>query len=386
MQIEEQQSEIRFFPEGGIDVRKIEAELMSMWTEMSRPESGTDAPALTRACTLNLIVYTTELSDSAHLADILDEVARRHPARTLLLVTDRDSTETRLAAYVATRCQILGARTKQVCGEQITIEVAGNAVDLAASAIAPLLVPDVPVFLWWDDIPHQDDQLFSRILAMTDRAVIDSAAFDNPYDDLLKLDTLMRNGDSLISDLNWGRLTSWRSLTASFWDVADYRPHLDNIDKVIVEFQPPGVASDQVALQPLLLVGWIASRLSWKLESANFDKGNNITHISYLAPNHPVNVIICGSEYETQEIDPLKSIRLLYTTGRAEFSVILEDEGSKLETTAITPDRPAVQRLVACEAKSDGQRLSSELSFLKRDKVYEGAVSAAAEIIKAVRS
>jgi glucose-6-phosphate dehydrogenase assembly protein OpcA len=66
-----------------------------------------------------------------------------------------------------------------VCGEQVTIVAAGAAVDTAASAIEPLVVPDVPVFLWWKDIPHEEDKLFNRLVELTDRVVIDSLVSTN---------------------------------------------------------------------------------------------------------------------------------------------------------------------------------------------------------------
>ena len=63
--------------------------------------------------------------------------------------------------------------------------------------------------------------------------VIDSASFDNPHYDLTRLAKILgeRSGSLNISDLNWGRLTSWRSLVASFWDVADYRAALEDRER-----------------------------------------------------------------------------------------------------------------------------------------------------------
>ena len=130
-----------------------------------------------------------------------------------------------MEAYVSTRCRRLGGSGKQVCGEQVTIEAAGAAIETVAIAIAPLLVPDVPVFLWWKDIPHYEDKLFNRMTTMADRVVIDSSCFDHPHEDLQRLSQIIKEHPQFMtaSDLNWGRLTAWRTLISSFWDVADYR-------------------------------------------------------------------------------------------------------------------------------------------------------------------
>src|SRR5947199_8942425 len=104
---------------------------------------------------------------------------------------------------------------------------------------------------------------------MSDRIVIDSAFFDHPFDDMRRLAEIIREGKLLmtVSDLNWGRLTAWRTLMAIFWDVPDYLPHLEKIDSIIVEYDPPDAALEEIAPKALLVVGWLASRLGWSVES-----------------------------------------------------------------------------------------------------------------------
>ena len=103
--------------------------------------------------------------------------------------------------------------------------------------------------------------LFNRMSQMADRVVIDSAAFDHPYEDLLRLGTMI--GDKsrrlLASDLNWGRLTSWRSLLASFWDVPAYRPLLDKIDRVTIAYRPSSKSPDEVTPAAVLLAAWLSA-------------------------------------------------------------------------------------------------------------------------------
>ncbi len=244
MQIQTNENPIPASPTKGIDVGKIEKELASMWKPASTGEGVNAESGVTRACALNLVVYATLADDREQIDDMLDVVNEQHPGRTLVLMADREASAPALEAYVSTRCRRLGGSGRQVCGEQVTIEAAGAAVETVASAIAPLLVPDVPVFLWWKDIPHYGDALFGRLTTMADRVVIDSSCFDRPHEDLLHLAEVIKSHPQFMSasDLNWGRLTSWRTLLASFWDVPDYRPHLDRVDRVRVEYDAPDVA------------------------------------------------------------------------------------------------------------------------------------------------
>ncbi len=137
-----------------------------MWAEMSAPEDGAEGAevkqpmGVVRACVLNLVVYAEGAEARAEVDDLLGAVIERHPCRAIVLAAERGAAVPMLEAFVSTRCQLSARGRKRICGEQITIEAAGTAVETAATAVAPLLVPDVPVFLWWKDIPHYEDRLF----------------------------------------------------------------------------------------------------------------------------------------------------------------------------------------------------------------------------------
>jgi glucose-6-phosphate dehydrogenase assembly protein OpcA len=321
------------------------------------------------------------------LDELLDEVTAHVPSRALVLIADRDSAEARLEAYVSMRCQTESrGGAKKVCGEQVTIVAAGAAVDTAASAIEPLVVPDVPVFLWWKDIPHEEDKLFNRLVELTDRVVIDSLVFDKPHEDMKRLAQIVagRRQFMLASDLNWGRLTSWRNLIASFWDVPDYRPHLDALDDVIVEYDPPDVATGEIAAQALLVVGWLASALKWEPTGEFAREGKNARWVMG-AGERKLNVVLRAAE-ERHGCDGLvATLTLKCGATNAEFYVGVNEGWTKLETSARIGGAQTVGRVVSYEAKSEGQRLSRELNILSRDEVYEGAVACVGRLIEVLQ-
>jgi glucose-6-phosphate dehydrogenase assembly protein OpcA len=368
----------------GIDVGKIERELAAMWKPASEAEGSNAESGVTRACALNLLVYATTGDDRAAIDEMLHEVSEQHPGRTLVLLADRQAAEPKLEAYVSTRCRLLGGSGKQVCGEQVTIEAEGAAVETVASAIAPLLVPDVPVFLWWKDIPHYEDKLFNRMTKMSDRVVIDSSCFDHPYEDLQRLHQIIKEHPQFMSasDLNWGRLTAWRTLLASFWDVPDYRPYLDQLDRLVVEYDPPDVAPEEIAPKALLIVGWLSSRLGWRVEKASEEESAMIFQLR--AGERSLRVEMRASERAGQGDGMLLSLMLSARAG-AEFYVALSDDRQKLETKARIGNQLAVGRILSYEQKSEGRRLSRELSLLKRDLVYEHALSSAAQLIEMMK-
>ena len=365
----------------GIDVGRLEKELAASWQNAG----GAEESGMTRVCVLNLIVYATPAENRARMDELLDEVTAHTPGRALVLIADRGAAGASLEAYVSTRCQAeTRGAAKQVCGEQVTIEAGGAAVETVASAIEPLVVPDVPVFLWWKDIPHEEDKLFNRLVELSDRVVIDSLVFDHPRDDLRRLSQIMaaRRQFMLASDLNWGRLTSWRNLIASFWDVADYRPHLDAIDDVLVEYDPPDAASDDLAAQALLIVGWLASELKWEASGEFAREGNSARWMLRAGGVRQIKVEFRAAA-DRQDCDGrIATLRLRCGATDAEFYVGVNEGWSKLETSARIGEARTVGRVVSYEAKSEGERLSRELSMLSRDEVYERAVASVGDLLE----
>lgn len=368
-----------------IDAGKLEKELTAKWAEASGAKTSDEQAGTTRACVLNLIVYATTRDDRAEIDALLEEVVDRNPCRAIVLIAEREAAEERLDASVATRCRSSDKGRKRICGEQVTIEARGAVVNTVGSAVVPLLVPDVPVFLWWKDIPHYEDKLFDRLVEMADRVVIDSAFFDNPQDDLLRLAKLLAERPQFnLSDLNWGRLTSWRTLVASFWDVAAYRPYLDRIERVEIEYDQPDVAPGEMAPKALLAVGWIATALGWQIETAAPKVEEREARFPMRAGDGRKIEVVLRATDDMEGLDGmLKSLNL--SSADADFYVALRPEGTKLETGArIDGGERAVGRLLTYEARSEGQRLSSELSFLTRDRVYERSVKFAARLLETI--
>ncbi|HEX8187305.1 MAG TPA: glucose-6-phosphate dehydrogenase assembly protein OpcA [Pyrinomonadaceae bacterium] len=368
----------------GIDAAKLERELNAMWAEMSAPDGEDGAAGVVRACVLNLVVYAEGAEERAEVDDLLSEVVERHPCRAIVLTAERGAEGAGLEAFVSTRCQLSSRGSKRICGEQITIEAAGAAVDTAASAVAPLLVPDVPVFLWWKDIPHYDDRLFTRLTGMADRVVIDSASFDRPREDMRRLAELLAGGSMRLSDLNWGRLTSWRALVAGFWDVADYRESLAQIEKIVIEYDPPDRSHDEIAPKAVLALGWVASRLGWEVadEGATFAGGR--ARFILKDGGREIEAVLAATDDVAGRDGWLTSLTISTDAGD-EFYVELLLEERRLRTGArLRGAGHACGRVLGYEARTEGGRLSAELDILSRDDVYESAVGAAARLLAAL--
>jgi glucose-6-phosphate dehydrogenase assembly protein OpcA len=367
----------------GVEIGRIEKELAAMWSGAGDSKDPSASAGVARACTLNLVVYTTPADDRDRLEDMLDEVNERHPGRTLILVADREAAQARIEAYISMRCRLLGATGKQICGEQVTIEADGPSAETAATAVAALLVPDVPVYLCWKDVPHFEDKLFDRLARMADRVVIDSAKFDHPCADLLRLAEMIggRSPRLRVSDLNWGRLNSWRTLLASFWDVPDHRPPLAAIDRVAISYRPPAGASSEIAPAALLLAGWLASRLGFEVDGGKLRGTGDSAECRLRADGRTIAFAFARDSSAGVSDGAISSVTVSAGGGAATFAVALHDGGARLATEARVGTTRSVGRVVGHAVRSDADRLCTELAILSRDAIYEAALARVGQLV-----
>src|SRR5215471_8130603 len=174
-----------------IDVDTIEKELTELWKNAGAHD---DQDGVTRACVLNFLVYVPSREAEREVDDILVQVTAVHPGRAFLISSDPGDPPGKLgadssaiSAWVTSRCSVVSPGSKQVCCEQITVKAHGAQMSELPSAIEPLILEDLPVFVWWRAQPALRERVFLRLIGMSDRLIIDSASFENPHRGLREL-------------------------------------------------------------------------------------------------------------------------------------------------------------------------------------------------------
>jgi glucose-6-phosphate dehydrogenase assembly protein OpcA len=248
--------------------------------------------------------------------------------------------------------------------------------------VLPLLVPDLPVFLWWHDEPPFTGHLFRELLETCDRLVVDSAALgpERVEPVLRGLQGLVEEGEIAVSDLNWSRLTHWRRLLAQFFDAPPGRQYLDRMEWVEV-----GIASrhgrESDLAEGLLMVGWLASRLGWVLEDGRSSRGG-ATAFRFRGASGPVAVEL--KPEPSRRGEGLHSIRL-EAAGGATFAVArVPDDETCVAVTAETPEG-GHSRVVRMIPHSEADLLCEEMETQGRDTVFEEALAQAVRLTDATR-
>ncbi|HLF84757.1 MAG TPA: glucose-6-phosphate dehydrogenase assembly protein OpcA [Blastocatellia bacterium] len=369
-----------------INVDAIERQLTALWQQASQDE---EHGGVTRASMFNLLVYVPGRARAGKLDSMLTDITAARPCRAILIVADGEAPEETLTAEVTSRCTLPSDSSKQVCCEQVTITAGSAQADEVPSAVAPLLLSDLPVYLWWHAVPRLADKaLFRRLVDLSDRVVIDSAHFRDPEADLGSLAVVLTETPrwTALSDLNWARLTAWRALLAGFYDIADYRPLLNQLKQVTIRYAPPAADSAVIPTRALLLAGWLASRLRWTAQPGTARRTPESASLEFSVDGRSFGLEFAHTR---REIEP-EHLALVTLESEANqsvsFTVRRSADAQRIETSVTRGEEKGVQRVLSYEGLSETELIGKELEILGHDRVYEQAVLAAGEMIKALRA
>jgi len=324
----------------------IESELEKLWIAMPRV-GGTEASAniTMRAVTANLIAVSASDRETGAAMEVIGNVIGCNPCRVILVTSEPDSDPPELVAEVAVVCQESETCRRCVCCDQIRLAARGIMADNLPSLAGALLLPDLPVVVWWPKPPfdRQDFLLFAK---QAHRMVVDSAGYTaGDLRALVRFVAQSRPMGVAVSDLNWGRLTPCRQLFAQFFDSVECCARLAEIGDVRVE----GHASTA-----RLLAGWLKAQMD---KSGHGLPGARIR----LIPADPAGVAF-------------RSLVMTCAGGGNTFAVTRSDDGTLEARTA--HGAQAWSRAIKSGCPGVAKLLADEITLSGRDTVFEDALAA----------
>jgi glucose-6-phosphate dehydrogenase assembly protein OpcA len=286
---------------------------------MLRAARGGDRTGSVRAITLNLIVHAPDADRVDSAIEALEHVGPSHPLRAIVATP----TKGELHASVASSCWV-GASDRQVCSERVLIEASAKALP---SAVTSLLVPDLPVFLWWQGPFDHEGGLAAELAGLASRVVVDSG--DCGLDGVAAARMLAAS----VADLAWAGLMPWRDAVAGLFDGPGEVKALERIRAVDVR-GPENEAR--------LMAGWLRSALDADIELRREGRAHYLERVTMSAG---------GKEY------------LVERTGRGRLGSASVPGLLDYAVVLAPPPRPSL--------------LADELSRLSGDRLFERALEAA---------
>ena len=354
---------------GHLSVEAIESQLNELWK--GKAEAGTEQEAVVRACVLNLLVCTAGGKNAERLTETVAEITIEHPSRVIVVHFDPQA-EPDIGALVSAHCHLAARTRQQICCEQITITAGATGIQHIPSMARALLVPDLPVFLWWHEALDGESPLLNQLTKTADRIIADSTSSTDPRGGLGNVLSLMDEGGrwTAFSDLSWARLTPWRALVAGLFGIAEYRDLLRGVGSVEIECRSSHSRERVIPGPALLLAGWMASRLKWEWVSDPHWIDSD-TQGWELKSNDRVVSVRCRICEADDVCASLHSVRLMVEQPLATFDAAVGSQGRCLESSVSLEHRDRTGPMVRLNEPSDAELLGRELEILGHDAVYE---------------
>jgi glucose-6-phosphate dehydrogenase assembly protein OpcA len=244
-----------------------------------------------------------------------------------------------------------------------------EAVKRLPGAVLPLLLPNLPSFLWWQNRSPFRHPALSALAPALDRLIVDSLSFAAPDHDLADLAHAVAEPNFVptVSDLAWARLAPWRYHTAQIFDAAAARSSLERLHTVTVRYHsgPPVLA--------WLYAGWLASRLGWEVVERGVQamrfRGGQVVRFEALARLEPLGPGFFagarleaddGAVFEVSRVGATHTVSHITLGGReAERVVPLRAEaltewlGHELGRLAPVPTYTAALHLLAAKSEAN---------------------------------
>ena len=343
-----------------------------------------------RANTLNLIAVARSDSDAKRIESAIVHLGDLYPSRAIVLVADPHQIrggDPGLDVRVGLLEQPAEKGRPVVRFECITIEADTLSAFHLANVASPLLVADLPDFLWWPGDSPGSTPLFHDLTEIADRLIVDSSVLSAPGRDLPVLASLMTGrACPMVSDFAWARLTPWRQLVAQFFDAPAARPCLHCIDDVQIVYGPANRAGASGLSAALLTAGWLATRLGWVTATSRLERTQTGYRLPLRtaprrgSPGHDVTIHLRSDSNPT--FDRGLGLVSFRAVGDAPGTFTVErvnDAG--LATTSETPNMPPVSRMVYAVQPDDPDLLGPELHAFGRDRVYEESLAFVASLL-----
>jgi glucose-6-phosphate dehydrogenase assembly protein OpcA len=203
--------------------------------------------------TLNLVCFV----DRAYVGEALNRLrtaGRNQPSRLILLTYEPRRTALEGRVVVAARDDPQPAGGPIALFETVRVALGERHLDDLETIVDPLVATDVPTLLW---APHGHRDVLERLAPLAQAALLDSAAHQRWQSGLRQAAEL---SDHLyVVDLAWVRPAPWRARLAAAFSRPQRRAELEAISSLTVSHHPDYTAS------ALLLAGWMASRLGWRV-------------------------------------------------------------------------------------------------------------------------
>ena len=234
---------------------RIQEELDILW-------NAEDNKNKIRASLFNIIFFTKKSPRDDYVRRISSKLIEKFPARIFFISFDESSSENSLKTAVAVMSTEQGEYSI-TCG-LIEISAQGDGGKQVPFILLPHIIPDLPVFLVWEEDPAVENALCNELKGFATRIIFDSETTEDLCRFSKAVMKIQSSTNCEIADLNWARLETWRDLLSATFSTPERIEQLQNTASITITYnaqETPFFCHTKI--QSIYLQAWIASRMNW---------------------------------------------------------------------------------------------------------------------------
>jgi glucose-6-phosphate dehydrogenase assembly protein OpcA len=353
-----------------IPLDRIERELSRQLKEAQ----GEGAAPVIMARMSNLIVFCDQTEQAERVSAEIPAIVAVHPARVIILAPDGPPDAPDIAAAI--RVQSYGKGQTHICSEQIFLHARERSVESLPFAVRSLLIGDLPTNLWWASPapPPLAGTLLYELAEYAQQVIFDSLRWVDPHRGISATAPWLERFERapgqgrwrVASDLNWRRLKYWRRLLAQSLDPNTAPGAIESITDVTVEHGPHAVTGAWE------LVGWLASRLGWRVQATRVQPGVEICW-QIDSAHRRLRLRICRLAEGPPEVRRIR-IGCVLDGKPVTLNCVVEDE---IRLSALPEGIAAAPRTVTFQRQSVAELISRQLSDREPDPVFRESMEVA---------
>ncbi len=338
------------------ELDKIESNFKQIWEQTLTDDSN--GPTV-KASSLNLIITCHNRNNFENIMETIPDITEHHPGRIITVFIDTERKDEKITSLISAFCHPPREDGIQICCELISLETGPEGEKHLPGTLLPLLLPDLPVYLWSADnrvLNHPNLGPFQKNI---ERTILNSPATFTTIKDftLFLRHTLFAADVSKISDLQWARLTNWRETIARLFD-GQSTAKLSQIRQVRILYSGKDFSSTA-----FFLAGWLSSRLGWQLQ------GKNQTGLVFSTKDKTIELLLNN---QNSEIPVGDIISVEIETDTEKWIIKALKNGIMVEylqnNISINKEKWVM------ENPSTSWLIGNELDFVRADDIYLDAV------------
>jgi glucose-6-phosphate dehydrogenase assembly protein OpcA len=338
-----------------------------------------------RTSVLTLVVVAPRPETAERALAAINHLNARHPSRAIVISpTDIDGPST-TDAYIYAECRLSDHSSAEICTEQILVKTGGELGQHLSRVVAPLLIHDLPVVLWWPDDPPFGSRQFNEAVATADRLLVDSGTFhEDGAVRLAGLAGVVAEGVA-VTDIGWLRLSLWRELLAGLFDHPLLTRELEHVRSVRVDVARP--TSTMRVSRAAFYLGWLAARLGWESLRPLAPRGNDPDELhgafrlgrrEIEVQVHPVRATLDGAQ---RAAGSLVRVDIEAARPKALVRARITRQADHLLATADWNGAPVARRAGRLEPFDETPYVAEALERPGLDRIFEQALVRAVRLL-----